>query len=120
MVIIQAEPRTVGRPSAKSNTVRILPSGVLRLSPDLCIAETFQVAYDKEKQQLEIFPDGPFKLWYSSPHARSGLLTVPTVFEQLNVLPKDVAGEYMVQPLKSKGFAVILMHPDWGSTLKEK
>jgi hypothetical protein len=108
MAIEQVEYKSVGRPSAAPNTVRILPTGVIRLSPDLCTAETFSVAVDKERNRLLIRPDGDFKLWYSSPDAKSGLLTITTAFSQLGLEAKQVAGEYTVRPVRV-GFAVDLV-----------
>lgn len=104
MAIEQAEYKSVGRPTAGPNTVRILPSGIIRLSPDLCTAKTFSVAVDKEKMQLIIKPNGAFKLWYSGPGAKSGLLTITSVFDMLSVGAKEVSGEYTVRPFKRSNF----------------
>jgi len=108
MSIAQAKPRTVGRPAEGPGTVRILPTGVLRLSPDLCGSKTFAVAVNAEKRQLIIKPGGPFILWYSNHRAKSGLLTIFTAFELVGIDPKTVAGEYVVRPLKADGFVVEL------------
>jgi hypothetical protein len=108
MVIEQAEYKSVGRPPAGPNTVRILPTGVLRLSPDLCTADTFSVGVDREKMQLIVKQNGGFKLWYSTPHAKSGLLTITSVFDLLNVEAKEVSGEYAVRLTKA-GFIVDLI-----------
>jgi hypothetical protein len=109
MALTEAEYKSVGRPTAGPKTVRILPTGLMRLSPDLCAAKTYSVAVDKEKQQLIVCPDGAFKLWYSSPDAKSGLLTITSVFEMLGIEAKEVAGEYLVRPMKAAGFIVDLM-----------
>jgi hypothetical protein len=107
MTSTQAKPRKVGRPVEGPGTVRILPTGVIRLSPDLCTAKTFSVAADAEKKQLTIRPDGLFEMWYSGPRAKSGLLAITTAFELLGMDPKRIAGEYAVRPLKA-GFVVDL------------
>lgn len=109
MVIEVAEPRRVGRPVAKPGTVRILPSGWIRLSPDLCTAKDYEVAVDKQCKQLIIRPGGRFKLKYTRPNAQSGLLNAVTVFELLGKSPEVLAGEYVVRFLyKSKAFVVEL------------
>lgn len=103
MVIEVAEPRRVGRPVAKSGTVRILPSGWIRLSPDLCTAKSYEIAVDKQRRLLIIKPGGTFKLRYTRPNAQSGLLNAVTVFELLGEPPDDLAGEYAVRFLRYKG-----------------
>src|ERR1035437_4713181 len=104
MVIIKTEPRRVGRPCAKAGTVRVIPTGLLRLSPDLCTAGTFQVSADAGKKQLIISPVGPFQLFI---HCRSGHLRIGPVLQAMGLLAKSVAGEYVVRP-KAKGFIVDL------------
>lgn len=103
-----AEHRKAGRPAEGPLTVRILPTGVIRLSPDLCTAKTFTVAVDAEKKLLIVKPRGPFDLWYSNPRAKSGHLTIRPVFELLGLDPRSVAGEYTVRRLKAEGFMVEL------------
>jgi hypothetical protein len=107
MAITEAERRPVGRPLGRPGTVRVLPTGVLRLSPDLCTAKTFSVTADADAKRLFVEPKGPFKLWYSSPRAKSGLLTIPSAFELLGIEPSRVAREYLVK-LTGKGFVVEL------------
>jgi len=103
------EPRTVGRPQAKAGTVRILASGLMRLSPDLCVANSFSIMADKEKNQLHVTPNGKFKL---HEHGRSGLLTIGGVLEFLKLDLRKVAKEYHVTKsntgLLSDGFVVQL------------
>src|ERR1035437_842858 len=105
MVIIKTEPRRVGRPCAKAGTVRLLPSGLLRLSPDLCTVETFQVTVDIGKKQLIVTPVGPHQL---RRHGRSGLLTVSFALQLGGIDARRAAGEYVVRRLKAKGFIVDL------------
>jgi hypothetical protein len=105
MAIIKTEPRRVGRPQATKGTVRVLPAGLLRLSPDLCIAKTFQVTVDIGKKQLIIKPDGPHKL---RRHGQSGMLTTSFALQLGGIDAKSAAGEYVVRRLKDKGFIVDL------------
>src|ERR1035437_2586713 len=98
MVIIKTEPRRVGRPCAKAGTVRLLPTGLLRLSPDLCTVETFQVSADVDEKQLFISPVGPYKLRH---HSRSGLLTISALLQAMGIDARRAAGEYIVRRLKA-------------------
>lgn len=101
--------RRRGRQPATPGTIRIGPSGFVRLSQDLCTASDYQVALDKEAQVLVIRPDGPYKMWYPNKPAYSGWLYLRVVLQQLGGNLKKLAGEYAVESLGVKeGFKVRL------------
>jgi len=93
LALTQVVPKRTGRPVAEKGTVRILKSGVARLSPDLCLWKQFTVGVDKNKKQIvfkEVTDLGSAKghmyvMWYSSKAAKSGLISVISALRELNM-----------------------------------
>lgn len=98
----------VGRPRATPKTVRVSSTGSIRLSPDLCIAESFLVTVVSKISTIVLTASkniGALNVYYSSKASRSGLLSAVKVFTALNIQPKDVAGVY---PAKVDGDNVVI------------
>jgi len=101
MALTLVFPRHAGRPKSDPQTVKILSSGVARLSPDLCISEYFTVWVNEKKKEIvlkkatKLMSPGVWKMWYSSPSAKSGLISVIGILHQLKMKIEDVQGEYV-------------------------
>lgn len=82
-----------------SNTVKINAKGVARLSPDLVIAKRFRwsVFYGVRNRRLvlDLIPDkqGDLNIWFSSPKATSGLISLAGALNCL-VVPANREGMY--------------------------
>jgi len=93
--------RRPGRPKAPEKTVRILRSGIARLSPDLCNdKKCFRPFVDKKKKRIVLKLTDDFssaenlRVWFSSDAAKSGLISVTSVLRELGLNTKDASGEY--------------------------
>ena len=98
MALTAVVPKRSGRPQAARSTVRILKTGVARLSPDLCIGSQFTMRVDKKKKRIVLTKivnsafNGPiYALWFSSSTAKSGLISVVSALKELGV---KAEGEY--------------------------
>ena len=93
MPLTAVVPKRTGRPRAKEGTVRIMKSGVARLSPDLCIGSEFTMHVDMRKKTIVLkkvvnssFDSGQlYALWYSSKDAKSGLISITSALKQLSL-----------------------------------
>jgi hypothetical protein len=98
---LKLNPRRPGRPSAAEKTVRILRSGVARLSPDLCLGHIWRMEFDIKKKKLHLYvvkkesvAVRTFRLWFSNDTAKSGLLSVGSLCKELDATPEKLAGVY--------------------------
>src|ERR1043166_5581261 len=106
MGLVAVSLRRPGRPKAAAKTVRILRSGIARLSPDLCNIDTkFHAFIDKNKKRviLKMAKDDSgnvLRMWFSSDAAKSGLMSFTSVLRELNLDAKQVAGVYAAKVRK--------------------
>ena len=105
MTLTQVAPKRTGRPVAEKGTVRILKSGVARLSPDLSLWKQFTVAVDKKKKHI-IFTKVTnhvnghmYVMWYSSKAAKSGLISIVSALRELGI--ENAEGEYSAKKVKN-------------------
>lgn len=114
MVLTAVIPR--GRPQSREGTVRILRTGVARLSPDLCIGLNFKMFVDVKKKRIVLSKarkesKGSILLWYSNKSARSGIVSIVSAFRDLGLNVKENVGEYVGRIIN--GRIVIELSKKW-------
>jgi hypothetical protein len=98
-------PRKAGRPRSGPGTVRIMASGLMRLSPDLMIAGSFKISVAKQNRVIVLTPGngpGSFLVWFSSEQAKSGLLSIQAALDELQLDAETIAGEYRAEVKRGK------------------
>jgi len=85
----------IGRPNAQPGTVRISEAGVIRLSPDLCIGDSFYAKIE-EKEITLIRSDeiGGLRVFKSAEKSQSKLMSAMKVFRVMGIKPETIAGVY--------------------------